>query len=215
MEQNSGRIDPTPRPPRSPPASFSRVPVVPALGRTGKLGHIRLSRPDAGLGASPLPSLAVQPTLGAGHGPAGPNGPRPHPAPTRARVGRTPPPRDARTAEVPERVRIHRASSIAIPRLPDRNPQTPTTIQYPLPRRGNRLVTLGVAAASPRARRRVARTAYKSLNARLMLKLISTAWGRVGSTGVTVTQGCRPRRRGTRKTSGKNITGNRQYALAA
>ena len=103
MEQNSGRIDPTPRPPRSPPASFSRVPVVPALGRTGKLGHIRLSRPDAGLGASPLPSLAVQPTLGAGHGPAGPNGPRPHPAPTRARVGRTPLPRDARTAEVPER----------------------------------------------------------------------------------------------------------------
>ena len=116
MEQNSGRIDPTPRPPRSPPASFSRVPVVPALGRTGKLGHIRLSRPDAGLGASPLPSLAVQPTLGAGHGPAGPNGPRPHPAPTRARVGRTPPPRDARTAEVPE------TGAASIGRLPSPSP---------------------------------------------------------------------------------------------
>ena len=60
MEQNSGRIDPTPRPARSPPASFSRAPVVPAPGRTGKLGHlIRLSRPHAGLGASPLPSRST------------------------------------------------------------------------------------------------------------------------------------------------------------
>jgi len=48
-----------------------------------------------------------------------------------------------------------------------------------------------------------------------MLKLLVIAWGRVGSTGATVTQGCRPRRRGTRKTNGKSITGNRQYALAA
>ena len=116
MEQNSGRIDPTPRPPRSPPASFSRVPVVPALGRTGKLGHIRLSRPDAGLGASPLRSLAVQPTLGAGHGPAGPNGPRPLPAasPGPESAGRLRP-------ETPEQPKC-RNGSASIGRLPSPSP---------------------------------------------------------------------------------------------
>ena len=171
MEQNSGRIDPTPRPPRSPPASFSRGAGGPrsrSHRQTWTYTPVEARRRTRGLPAAFAGSTAnprsrartcwpkrSPPTSGANPGPESAGRLRPEtPEQPKCRNGG----------------RIHRASSIAIPRLPDRNPQTPTTIQYPLPRRGNRLVTLGVAAASPRARRRVARTAYKSLNARLMLK---------------------------------------------
>ena len=134
MEQNSGRIDPTPRPARSPPASFSRAPVLPAPGRTGKLGLIRLWRPVPD-SEPPRCPRAVQPTLGAGHGPAGPNGPRPHPAasPGPESVGRLSP----KTPEQPKcrnRGRIHRASSIANHKPPNKTETPPPQPNIPTDR---------------------------------------------------------------------------------
>ena len=134
MEQNSGRIDPTPRPARSPPASFSRAPVVPAPGRTGKLGLIRLWRPVPD-SEPPRCPRAVQPTLGAGHGPAGPNGPRPHPAasPGPESAGRLSP----KTPEQPKcrnRGRIHRASFIANHKPPNKTETLPPQPNIPTDR---------------------------------------------------------------------------------
>ena len=132
MEQNSGRIDPTPRPARSPPASFSRAPVVPAPGRTGKLGHlIRLSRPHAGLGASPLPSRSTANPRSRARTCWPKRSPPTSGCLTRARVGRTPQPQDARTAEVPEQGPHPSGVFHRQPQTTKQNRDTAPTTEYP------------------------------------------------------------------------------------
>ena len=131
MEQNSGRIDPTPRPARSPPASFSRAPVVPAPGRTGKLGHYTPVETRAGLGASPLPSRSTANPRSRARTCWPKRSPPTSGCLTRARVGRTPQPQDARTAEVPEQGPHPSGVFHRQPQTTKQNRDTAPTTEYP------------------------------------------------------------------------------------